>query len=154
MDEDKHEQGPELMSEQEEVVIFPSGAKITARGKGKGRPRQREVEQPARKSSISDRSIIELIFAQQKILLTTPPAEPAREQVGPMSSKAYQRPLPSLAHSCHPVQVKEFNEDAKAAGLTGVHYSADGKAHFSSRGQRKAWNKYRGLVDKDGGYGD
>lgn len=106
------------------------------------------------KSLITNRADIDLILARQKELLTASPAEPAREQVGPMSSKAYQSPLPSLAHSVHPCQVKEFNEDAKAAGLTGVHYSADGKAHFSSRGQRKAWNKYRGLVDKDGGYGD
>ena len=100
------------------------------------------------------RADIDLIFARQKQLLTASPAEPAREQVGPMSSKAYQTPLPSLAHSCHPMQVQEFNEDVKAAGLTGVHYTADGKAHFSSRGQRKAWNKHRGLIDRDGGYGD
>lgn len=113
----------------------------------------RRRKEPPAKVKLS-RADIDLILARQKQLLTASPAEPPPEQVGPMSSKAYQKPLASLAHSVHPMQVKEFNEEAKAAGLTGVHYSADGKAHFSSRGQRKAWNKYRGLVDKDGGYGD
>jgi len=53
-----------------------------------------------------------------------------------------------------PQQVKQFNEDAKNAGFTGVSFDRDGTACFTSRQQRAGYLKYRGLCDRDAGYGD
>ena len=53
-----------------------------------------------------------------------------------------------------PQQVKQFNQDAKDAGFTGVSFDRDGTARFTSRKQRAGYLKYRGLCDKDAGYGD
>lgn len=64
------------------------------------------------------------------------------------------RNFSSVGLACHPSQAKQFTEDARAAGLTGVHYDEKGRARFSSRGQRKKALKIAGLHDNDGGYGD
>lgn len=63
-------------------------------------------------------------------------------------------PLRSDALGCHPDQIKEFTADAKAAGLTGVSFDADGTCVVSTRRQRAQYAAMRGLHDKDGGYGD
>ena len=53
-----------------------------------------------------------------------------------------------------PQQVKQFNEDAKNAGFTGVSFDRDGTCRFTSRKQRANYLKYRGLCDRGAGYGD
>lgn len=53
-----------------------------------------------------------------------------------------------------PQQVQKFNEDAKNAGFTGVSFDSEGTAVFTSRRQRAAYLRHRGLCDKDAGYGD
>ncbi len=103
---------------------------------------------------LTDEEAIEKAKAAVRAMLCARPAEPAAVSTGPMTTKAYQKPLTSLAMSVHPCQVKEFNEEVKAAGLTGVHYDDKGRCHFSSRGQRKALMQYRGVHDQEGGYGD
>ncbi len=55
----------------------------------------------------------------------------------------------SLALSCHPSQVKEFNDNARRAGLTNVHYEKDGTCIMPSFGkQRKGLLKLRGVIDR------
>lgn len=103
---------------------------------------------------ITDEVAIELAKQRVREMLCARPASAPARATGPMTSKAYSKPLTSLSLSVHPSQVKEFNEDVKAAGLTGVHYDEKGTVHFSSRGQRKALMKHRGCHDQDGGYGD
>lgn len=91
--------------------------------------------------------------AALRAMLTARPAGDY-SHVDARATKAYQRPLKSVASSCHPEQVAEFREEVTKAGLTGVKYDDDGTCTFESREQRKKWNKWRGLVDKDGGIGD
>jgi hypothetical protein len=62
--------------------------------------------------------------------------------------------LESDAAGIPPQQVKQFNQDAKDAGFTGVSFDRDGTARFTSRKQRAGYLKYRGLCDRDAGYGD
>ncbi len=54
----------------------------------------------------------------------------------------------------HPEQAKEFNEAARAAGNTGVHYDRAGVMHYDSRKDLRDESKRRGYFNKDGGYGD
>jgi hypothetical protein len=74
----------------------------------------------------------------------------------PMTTLAYNRPLPSLAASLpNPGQAKKFNEDARADGIVGVNYDMEtGQCTFESRGARNAELTRRGIFDKDAGYGD
>lgn len=51
-------------------------------------------------------------------------------------------------------QVGEFREDAQKHGFTGVDFTSDGTAVFSSRAERTRYLKHRGLYDRDAGYGD
>jgi hypothetical protein len=62
--------------------------------------------------------------------------------------------LKSDAAGVPPQQAREFNEDAKAAGFTGVSFDLDGTARFTSRKQRASYLRHRGLCDKGAGYGD
>ena len=62
--------------------------------------------------------------------------------------------LKSLGAGVHFSQVNEFREDAKQSGFTGVEFSKSGDCVFTSRGERARYLKHRGLVDRDGGYGD
>ena len=64
------------------------------------------------------------------------------------------KPLESVALSCHPEQVEEFNDRAKREGLTGITYRPDGMCEVTSRKQRRDWMRVRGLHDQDGGYSD
>jgi hypothetical protein len=64
------------------------------------------------------------------------------------------KPLESLALSCHPDQVAEYNEAARKEGLTGISWDARGRCSITSRGDRKAWLRVQGLHDNEGGYGD
>ena len=70
------------------------------------------------------------------------------------ATRAYNKPLVSVGAGCHSSQVDEFRAHARGAGLTGVDFTPTGEAVFSSRGQRREYLKLRGLVDRDGGYGD
>ena len=69
-------------------------------------------------------------------------------------AKGWSTGLKSDAAGIAPQQVTEFNQDAKNAGFTGVSFDSDGTAVFTSRGQRAAYLRHRGLCDKDAGYGD
>jgi hypothetical protein len=60
----------------------------------------------------------------------------------------------SVAAGCHSSQVAEFSENARKAGVTGVDFKPDGTAVFTSRGARKKYCEFRGICDKDAGYGD
>ena len=64
------------------------------------------------------------------------------------------RPLESVALSCHPLQVAEFNAMYAAAGITGASHRADGTCVLESRRARNEALKLRGLRDNDAGYGD
>lgn len=68
--------------------------------------------------------------------------------------QSWSRPLVSDAAGCHPSQVKEFNENAKKAGFSGVFFSKDGSAHFSTRGQRAGYLNHMGYHDRSGGYAE
>jgi len=68
----------------------------------------------------------------------------------PQVSTAYSRPLKSMAMSCHPEQVDEFNRHA----ANGVRYENDGTCYIESRTARNEELKSRGFTDRDGGYGD
>ena len=69
-------------------------------------------------------------------------------------AKGWSTGLASDAAGIPPQQVKQFNEDAKSAGFTGVSFDRDGTARFTSRKQRAGYLRYRGLCDRDAGYGD
>ena len=69
-------------------------------------------------------------------------------------SNGWATGLKSLGAGVHFSQVKEFRTDAKQHGFTGVEFSNDGECVFTSRGERARYLKHRGLVDRDGGYGD
>lgn len=61
----------------------------------------------------------------------------------------------SEAMACHPDQVKEFNEFYKRNGVQGAEHLPNGDLHITSRKNgRNQVMKLRGMVDKDGGYGD
>ena len=60
----------------------------------------------------------------------------------------------SEAAGIPPQQVKQFTQDATDAGFTGVSFEPDGTARFTSRKQRAGYLRYRGLCDRDAGYGD
>jgi hypothetical protein len=69
-------------------------------------------------------------------------------------SNSWATGVTSQAAGCHSSQVEEFREDARRAGITGVDFKPDGAAVFSSRGARKRYLQFRGLCDRDAGYGD
>jgi hypothetical protein len=64
------------------------------------------------------------------------------------------RPWVSRGMAIHRSQVEKFNSDARDAGLTGVRYDRNGCLEATSRGQRRAEMKRRGMIDRDAGYGD
>jgi hypothetical protein len=68
--------------------------------------------------------------------------------------QSWSRPLKSDGAGCHPTQAKEFNEQAKKDGFSGVRFSEDGTCHFSTRGQRKKYLRKIGMLDRNAGYGD
>lgn len=70
------------------------------------------------------------------------------------SSNVWGRGMVSDALGIHPEQVKEFNEKAKAEGFTGIHFDKDGNCHIESRKERKRYCQFRGVYDRDAGYGD
>ena len=76
----------------------------------------------------------------------------ARKTVGTpnMSRSDHWKKHESVALACHPSQAKEFNEKAKKAGLTGVHYrETDGMCMVESPGQLKKELKHRGFHNRD-----
>lgn len=61
--------------------------------------------------------------------------------------------MKSDALSCHPSQASEFNEIAKKAGFTAVEFDKNGNCKYPSFGkQRKEYQRFRGVFDRDGGY--
>lgn len=64
------------------------------------------------------------------------------------------RPWKSRGMAVHRNQVDQFNREIRQAGLTGAHYAPDGCLVTTSRGQRRAEMKRRGMIDRDAGYGD
>jgi len=67
-----------------------------------------------------------------------------------LSRSDHWRQHESIGLACHPLQAKEFNERAKKAGLTGIHYrESDGMAIVTSRGQMKKELKHRGFHNND-----
>lgn len=63
-------------------------------------------------------------------------------------------PMISDAMGVNPTQANQFNEVARKAGITGVHYDANGDCHLSCRSARRDWARLRGLCDRNGGYSD
>ena len=62
-------------------------------------------------------------------------------------------PLVSKALAVHPLQVREFNEQAVMHG-TGAYYRENGDCELSTRGVRKREMERRCIFDRDAGYGD
>lgn len=60
----------------------------------------------------------------------------------------------SDALSVHPDQAKEFNEDAKRMGFTGISWEPDGTYVATSKKQHNQWMKLNGYYNRDAGYGD
>ena len=69
-------------------------------------------------------------------------------------SNKWSTGLESHGMSVHPEQAKEYNEQAKKEGFTGVHFKPDGTAVFESRLQRKRYCEQQGHFDRRAGYGD
>lgn len=66
-----------------------------------------------------------------------------------------KNPWVSTAAAVHKDQVGKFNRDLKAAGIKSAHYDpSNGNLVCTSRGARKRVLQMRGMVDRDGGYGD
>lgn len=65
----------------------------------------------------------------------------------------WRRSQESIALSCHPNQVEEFNQKAVSA-RTGAYYKPDGTAVLDSRDVRRRECINRGIMDRDAGYGD
>lgn len=63
-------------------------------------------------------------------------------------------PLVSVAAGVHPSQAKEFTEEARAKGFTGVSFNSEGDAVFTTRGQRAAYLRSQGMCDRDACYSD
>jgi hypothetical protein len=76
-----------------------------------------------------------------------------RKDGGGRTPSVWGREWVSTAMKIHPSQVKQFNEEAKAAG-TGCYYDAQGRCHAGSRTARSAEIKRRGYFDRQGGFGD
>ena len=62
--------------------------------------------------------------------------------------------LSSVAASVHSSQANEFRQDAKDHGFTGVDFTNDGTAVFSSRNERAKYLAHRGLYDRNAGDSD
>lgn len=58
-------------------------------------------------------------------------------------------PMTSVALSVDPGSAAAYNEDARRAGLTGVHFDRDGTCRISDPGQRKRYARHRQVIDKD-----
>jgi len=72
------------------------------------------------------------------------------EEGGPHLSRGdHWRKYRSISMGCHPSQVREFNERARKAGLTGVRYLPNGTVECSSKGQQKKWCRHLGVVNGD-----
>lgn len=69
-------------------------------------------------------------------------------------TNAWATGLISDAAGCHPSQVKEYRQDIANHGFTGVDVSPAGDVVFSSRKERSRYLKHRGMIDRDGCYGD
>lgn len=63
-------------------------------------------------------------------------------------------PLVSTALAVVPAQSAAMNKSVQEAGISDVHYRADGKCVFESRAGRNAELKRRERFDGDAGYGD
>jgi hypothetical protein len=63
-------------------------------------------------------------------------------------------PMVSDSMGTNPWQAAEFNDAARAAGITGVFYDSNGDCHLSCRTARRDWARFRGLGDNNGGYSD
>lgn len=62
--------------------------------------------------------------------------------------------MTSVGAGCHSSQVQQFRDDVAKAGILGVDVQDDGSVKFSCRSARKNYMKFRGLYDRDAGYGD
>lgn len=67
---------------------------------------------------------------------------------------AWNKPLRSFFGGVHPSQAKEFTEEARKNGNTGVYYTRNGDLVAETRRAYNAELKRRGLFNKDAGYGD
>ncbi len=71
-----------------------------------------------------------------------------------LGAKGWATGCVSEGAGCHSSQVDQFRQDAREAGITGVDFTAEGKAVFSCRSARRDYMKLRGMFDRDAGYGD
>lgn len=95
----------------------------------------------------SDRDLI--LRAANKLNYTAKPGKGGAKR----NASVRDQVQTSYSLSCDPSQVKEFNENARKAGLTNVHYDKDGTCHVPAFGrQRKELLKLRGLVDFGAAY--
>lgn len=65
---------------------------------------------------------------------------------------AFRRPLKSRSLSVHPEEADKFNQDAKDAGISGVHYDSGGVLWFESERGRNQELARRGYGDGDACY--
>lgn len=77
-------------------------------------------------------------------------------QSGRSSVSAYRenKPHVSLGAAIHPMQVREFNEAAVAAGASRGPYRPDGRPEFGSKGEERREYSRRNIFNQDGGYSD
>jgi hypothetical protein len=75
----------------------------------------------------------------------------AQEQHGGQLATCW--PMLSDAAGVHPDQIGEAKTKAAAAGIR-VDFHPDGRVRFESAKQRKQYCEFRGLYDRNGGYGD
>lgn len=71
-----------------------------------------------------------------------------------LGNNGWSTGLTSLGAGCHSSQVQEFREDLDKSGISGVEITNSGAVKFYSRAARRKYMEYRGLVDRDAGYGD
>jgi len=107
--------------------------------------------------SSSVKRIFQYDATQGKVVEVTDQRSSSKgSRVPALGAYSEARPLRSDSLGVMRHQVPEMREFVKSAGLTGVNVLDDGAVTFSCRGNagRRGLLKLRGLVDKDGGYGD
>ena len=71
-----------------------------------------------------------------------------------LGSNGWSVGLRSVGCGCHSSQVDDFRKDIQNAGIRGVEVLSDGSVKFSCRSARNNYLKFRGMYDRDAGYGD